>query len=295
MRIANGSPASAARSRDRVGRYWPTLLVAIVCAVIAFENGGYGLMARTILAVCVLWATIIGIAFGFLPRVEVTRGGVTIGALLAGLAVWTLASTAWAPNAGAAFDEFNRVVLYLAVFALASVAATRRDIGRWADGLCIGVVVTGVIALSSRLFPSLFPSSRDLGVFLPSAVTRLSFPVGYWNGLAVLVGLGFPLCLRAAMVGGPSVDPRPRDRGDTRAGLGRLPGLVARRRRDGARRHRGLLRLHRPPLGGAGRAAPARGRAPLSRSPFSSSAAGRSSTGRSRRRPRRARDGSRRG
>jgi hypothetical protein len=201
MRIAHASPASAASPRDRVGRYWPTLLVAIVCLVIAFENGGYGLTARTILAVSVLWAMIIGIAFGFLPRAEVTRGGLAIGGLLAGLAAWTLASTIWAPGAGAAFEEFNRVSLYLALFALASVAATRREIGRWADGLCIAVVVIGVISLSSRLFPSLFPSSRDLGVFLPYAVTRLSFPVGYWNGLAILVGLGFPLCLRAAIVG----------------------------------------------------------------------------------------------
>jgi O-Antigen ligase len=201
MRIAHASPASAAGQRARAARYWPTILVAAVCVVIAYENGGYGLTARTILAVCVLWATIIGLAFGFIPRAEVTRGALVVGGLLAGLAAWTLASTAWAPSAGAAFEEFNRVSLYLAVFALAAVAASRRDIGRWADGLCIGVVATAVIALSSRLFPSLFPSSRDLGVFLPYAVTRLSFPVGYWNGLAVLVGLGLPLCLRAAIVG----------------------------------------------------------------------------------------------
>ncbi len=202
MTIAHASPASAASPRARVWRYWPSALVATVCVAIAWENGGYGLTARTILAVCVLWAMIIGIAFGLFPRAGVTRGGLAIGGLLGGLAAWTLASTAWAPSAGAAFDEFNRVSLYLAVFALASLAAPRRDIGRWADGLCIGVIVTAVISLSSRLFPSLFPSSRDIGAFLPYAVTRLSFPVGYWNGLAVLVGLGFPLCLRSAIVGG---------------------------------------------------------------------------------------------
>lgn len=201
MRIAHAEPAHAVPQRARLWRFWPTLLVATVCVAVAYENGGYGLTTRTILAVCVLWATIIGIAFGLLPRAGATRGGLAIGGLLAGLAAWTLASTAWAPSAGAAFDEFNRVSLYLAVFALASVAATRRDIGRWVDGLCVGVAVTAVISLSSRLFPSLFPSSRDIGAFLPYAVTRLSFPVGYWNGVAILVGLGFPLCLRAAIVG----------------------------------------------------------------------------------------------
>ena len=32
-------------------------------------------------------------------------------------------------------------------------------------------------------------------------MTRLSFPLGYWNGLGVFVALGIPLLLRAALVG----------------------------------------------------------------------------------------------
>ena len=40
-----------------------------------------------------------------------------------------------------------------------------------------------------------------LAAFLPSAATRLSFPLGYWNGLAVFVAFyAVPLLLRLAIV-----------------------------------------------------------------------------------------------
>jgi hypothetical protein len=54
------------------------------------------------------------------------------------------------------------------------------------------------VALSSRLFPGLFPNEA-LPRFLPSARTRLSFPVQYWNGLGILTALALPLLLRAAI------------------------------------------------------------------------------------------------
>jgi tetratricopeptide (TPR) repeat protein len=56
-----------------------------------------------------------------------------------------------------------------------------------------------VIALSSRLFPALFPE-WGLSHFLPGAATRLNFPLGYWNGLGVMLGMAVPLLLRSALV-----------------------------------------------------------------------------------------------
>jgi hypothetical protein len=55
-----------------------------------------------------------------------------------------------------------------------------------------------LVALTSRFAPDLF-SDRGLHEVLPGAIARLSFPVGYWNGLAIFVALGFPLLLRAAV------------------------------------------------------------------------------------------------
>lgn len=165
---------------------------------VAYFNGGYGLTARTVLAISLWWAIGLLLAFGLLPLAQVPRTAVVAGAALAGLALWTLASMAWAPSPEKAFAEFNRLSLYLAVFAITAAISSRTTRARIADGLCIGLSAVAVVALASRLFPYLFPT-RNIEVFLPYAVTRLSFPVGYWNGLAILVGLTLPLCLRSAV------------------------------------------------------------------------------------------------
>jgi O-antigen ligase len=168
--------------------------------VVTYANGGYGLSSRTALAVG-LWAVImIGIAFGLLPRGELLRGALVTVGLLGLFALWTFASMFWAASPEGAFNEFNRVSVYLAILVLSLLGTTRRDAGRWADGLCLGIVATAAIALASRLFPHLFAASGQVGDALPNAASRLSFPVGYWNGLGILVSFGFPLCLRSAVV-----------------------------------------------------------------------------------------------
>src|ERR671925_11299 len=114
----------------------------------------------------------------------------------------TLLSTGWASDAAGAYTEFTRAALYLGVFALAVLAANRANAGSWTDGLALGIVAIAVIALVSRLFPDTFPgSTSEIARFLPAATTRLHFPLGYWNGLAIFVALGIPLLLRLAVAG----------------------------------------------------------------------------------------------
>ncbi len=175
-----------------------TIGVAAAVFLVAYDNGGYGLASRSVIGIALWWGIILGIGLGLLPLVRRPREALVTGGLLAGFAVWTLASTGWAPSAEAAFNEFNRVSLYLGVFTLAVLGGTRANVGRWADGLGLGIAATGIVALASRLFPHLF-DNHAVAAFLPSALSRLSFPLGYWNGLAIFVGMGFPLCLRAAV------------------------------------------------------------------------------------------------
>lgn len=189
--------------RRAVRRIDPALLVAVAVAValiwIAYDDGSYGLPSRTTLAIVVWWAVIVGIALQLLALTHLPRATSVVGGLLAALALWTVASILWAPSAEDAFNEFNRVALYLGVYLFAVLAATRGTIGRWADGLAAAIAVVACVALASRLFPDVFPD-RGLVTFLPSAATRLSFPLGYWNGLGILTGLGLPLLLRVALV-----------------------------------------------------------------------------------------------
>jgi hypothetical protein len=176
-----------------------TGLVAIALFWIAYDDGSYGLESRNTAAIALLWALIVVVVFGLLPGEPASRASILIIGLVAALALWILASLLWSASAERSFDEFNRVSLFLATFALVTVAAARGNLGRWVDGLTIAVSAVAVVALVSRLFPGSFPS-RDLATFLPGAVTRLSFPLGYWNGLAIFLALGVPLLLRAAVV-----------------------------------------------------------------------------------------------
>ena len=65
------------------------------------------------------------------------------------------------------------------------------------DGLALGIARCRVVALIVGSSPA--PSEqRDIAQLLAGAA-RLSFPVGYWNGLATLVALGIPLLLRIAV------------------------------------------------------------------------------------------------
>jgi hypothetical protein len=180
--------------------YGITLLVAAVAFVVAYDNGGFGESSRDMLAIALWWALILGVALGIVPLVRAPVAALATGALLAAFGFFTLLSTAWASDAAGAYGEFTRVALYVAVFAITVVASTRGNAGRWADGLALGLVAVTVIALISRFFPGTFPQ-EEIPRFLPSGATRLSFPVGYWNGLAVLVAIAIPLLLRLVVIG----------------------------------------------------------------------------------------------
>ena len=181
-------------------RYGLSLAVAAATFALAYDNGTFSLSARNTLAVAVWWAIVLAVALGAWPLARIPRAALGSGTLLAAFAAWTLASTAWASSAELAFVEFDRVALYLGVFLVAVLAGSRGTLARWVDGLAAGLVAVAAVALSSRLFPGLF-ANQTLPKFLPSARTRLSFPVQYWNGLGILTALALPLLLRAAVAG----------------------------------------------------------------------------------------------
>ena len=202
---ANRLGASAAvgldaRDRRPAGARWLLVIVAGGLFGLAYADGAYGLTARSILAIT-LWAAIVfAVALGLASQVQVSRLALTAGGLLAAFALWTLASMAWAPSPEQAFIGFDRASLYLALYLAALGTSRRRGLSWWLDGLRLGIVATAAIALASRLFPHVFPSG-GIATFIPNAAARLSFPVGYWNGLAVLVAFGLPLSFQAALSG----------------------------------------------------------------------------------------------
>lgn len=152
---------------------------------------------RSVATIVALWAILLAVAFGVWPRAALPRAAALTGALLLAFAAWTGLSTLWAPGAERAFAEFGRLLLYAALFALPVLAAVRGDAVRWADGMAAAVGAVALLAAGQRLLPDVFPAG-DIPTLLPAAATRLSYPLGYWNALAILLGAGLPLLLRLA-------------------------------------------------------------------------------------------------
>jgi O-Antigen ligase len=174
-------------------------MVAAATFWIADRGGSYGIQPRAGLAIAVWWL----IALVVLS--ETTQKRVSLLALLscaglAGLATWTAVSVAWAADDETAFLEVDRVLLYLGVVVLTVLVGRQRTLAAWANGFAFALTVVAVVALLSRLLPTVLPTT-SIGKYLPGAGTRLSYPLNYWNGLAVLVALGTPFLLRLAVSG----------------------------------------------------------------------------------------------
>jgi hypothetical protein len=174
----------------------PPLLVAAGVFLLALNDGTYGVTARSGLAIAVWWAIAIGVILRLWPRRRLPVEAWVAGGALALLGAFAAASMAWASSAEGAFAELDRILIYAGVFTLVVLMTRRGDAARWSDGLALGITAVGLLALTSALFPgSIGPKAPP--AFFPGE-NRLSYPVNYWNGLAILVGIGFPLLLRAA-------------------------------------------------------------------------------------------------
>jgi O-Antigen ligase/Tetratricopeptide repeat len=180
---------------------WRGLALAVLIAGAAFwlayDGGTYSLESRTATAI-VLWSALLtAVVFGVPKLGRPPNAALVAGGLLALYALVTGLALVWAPSAERVVAELDRVMLFAGCFAVAALAGTRRNAGRWADGLAIGLTAVGTLAVASRFFPGSFPDAEP-PEFLSRLLIRLSYPLDYWNGLAILVALAVPLLLRAA-------------------------------------------------------------------------------------------------
>lgn len=172
---------------------------------LALAEGAADITARSVAAILVLWTILLAVGFNVWPRERPPRAALVTGGLLLAFTAFTGLSMLWAPAAEPAFGELDRAAFYAALFALPVLAGRYGDATRWADGLAAAIGVVALLAVTQRLLPGVLPEG-DIGTLLPAAATRLSYPVGYWNALAILLGLGIPLLLRlAASDGGLAV------------------------------------------------------------------------------------------
>jgi hypothetical protein len=175
------------------------LLTAGAIVAIGVHNGSYAIEPREVVATLVWWTLGLGVLTGLLPRASVPASAWAIGLLVTLFGVLCALSGFWAASAEKAFIEADRAWLYAGVFLLVLFLSPVGSVLAWARAAALGTTAIGLVALVSRLYPHLFSEPAQTAAIFPSAGKRLSFPVGYWNGLATLVAIALPLLFGLAV------------------------------------------------------------------------------------------------
>ncbi|HKD35002.1 MAG TPA: O-antigen ligase family protein, partial [Gaiellaceae bacterium] len=121
-------------------------------------------------------------------RPVLSREAVIAFALLVAFVCWCGLSVLWSIEPDRSWDYFNRGLVYVAfaVVGLGIGAFVPRAARLWAYVLAVLIALALGWALLGKAVPWIGGSGR---------VARLSSPVDYWNGLALLFDLGLPLAL----------------------------------------------------------------------------------------------------
>jgi hypothetical protein len=155
-------------------------------AVLAFAKGGYFDVPRLVAGVvaCAL-VTVVAVR----EARPVPRSACLAVGGLAALTAWTGLSILWAPLAGAASDDFQRLLLYLFWFVAGLAVLQSPAVRRLVEPVLLaGIVAAALYGLSERLLPGVFSLEA-----LPSADDRLAWPLTYWNAMGALTGMGLVL------------------------------------------------------------------------------------------------------
>jgi O-Antigen ligase len=174
------------------------LIVAAACLLagptaLAFFSGGYFAQPRLIAGI-VVWLLVLALAvIGPAPLPAGRPGRLALAGLVA-LTAWSALSILWAPQAGPAIQNVQRLVLYVGAFLLA-VGVLRNAAARRAvePALAAGTAIVIGYGLAGRIVPDLVELDRSR-----SAGSRLEQPLTYWNAEGALAALGLVLCARLA-------------------------------------------------------------------------------------------------
>jgi hypothetical protein len=171
------------------------IAVAATAFALLYANGGFTPTTRAYAGIAAWWLLGVGAAFGIASaRSGVDRLALVAVGLLAAFDIWILISIRWAADAERAFEQFNQVAFYVAVLAIAIVLGRLVPAPVLVGAVALALSVVACVALVSRCFPSTF-GLQSGSTILPPLKNRLSFPLGYWNGLGIAVALAYPLLL----------------------------------------------------------------------------------------------------
>ena len=174
--------------------------VALATLLAALQEGAFAPTAYSSIAMLLWFGVLIGLAVGLMPRDAIPGSALAALGLLLGLAALFALSMSWSVADERAFEGAVRVLGYAGLFALVLIASRRGEAREWLYGLALGLTAVAAVALATRIAPGL-GGDEALVRLIPSASGRLSFPIGYWNGLAALMAICVPLLVWLAAEG----------------------------------------------------------------------------------------------
>jgi O-Antigen ligase len=197
-RLPLGAQPQAALANIDLSGLSAGILGFLLIVYFGLNGGGYDPLLHDQIGIAVWWSVILGLAVGALPLRGLPRSAwVALGALAA-YVIWVGLSATWSSSADRSLDDLARLATYLGIFALALGLRGSKGVRRMVVAVGSGIVVIAVAGLLSRLHPAWFSNAHETVNLLPAIRGRLSYPVGYWNGLAALVAIGLPLVLYMA-------------------------------------------------------------------------------------------------
>jgi hypothetical protein len=153
---------------------------------LALAGGGFGLSDRHIAGLIVWLLLAAMLVFGAAGRATLARPFYWASGLIGALALFYAFSSLWSGSIELTVIEADRVVVYLGFFLAAFlIAQTGQTRQRFGEGIALALIFIAALALVSRLLPHLLSVAEG-----PGTGSRLSYPLGYWNGDGVVFGIG---------------------------------------------------------------------------------------------------------
>jgi hypothetical protein len=175
-------PAIASRTPGGLrSRALAFAIAAALVVVYALRGGSYDNVVFEEHGLVIWWVLAIGFALGVLPRTRPARPVLAVLAALLAYSLWTALSLTWSESSELTSGELSRALGYLGIVALATSVLDRNNWRDAALGLGFGALLVCVLAVGTRLAPSIFGADQ-VGATLRT--DRLSYPLGYWNAVA---------------------------------------------------------------------------------------------------------------
>jgi hypothetical protein len=175
-----------------VDRFVSAAFPASLVVVFAFHSGAYFASEWGLAALVFLLAAVTALLLGHSVTVDWPR--ILLPLSLFGLAGWQLLSILWSTGAALPVEEAERTLVYVSASCALLLCLTPARVGPMLTGVAVGATIISVYALATRLAPGTLGGAYD-----PSSGYQLAKPIGYANGLGLLLVFGATIAAGIAL------------------------------------------------------------------------------------------------